>query len=1458
MNHRSYCPFLYPMSSDPPKATEFPFCFDEPSNRTDTPAVVHWRNRSRYLTRRGVTQIANALYEYNRGVMGNLVPLAFPIAVLALGVEFLYTPMRHYPYALTVASLVAVLLLHFLGFLTDGTVSRPRAVNARTGRSWLLLAVCALVAIESIPFCVETIRIVFPTGTMGVNQALGFLATVASTSGALRFFSPTSSVRRTAIRLAVGIFSWVIIATLLISLSDYLYFGIPPYGLFLFVPYAALMVLTLCLIDPLLHWLQPKAPADQRITQGNTATDAQQLGTKGDCLTFLGDILRRLAESLIHPFRTAWTHGLTVLSIYFSFVITFIVMCLTLEPYSLACRFSAQTVAELTRPLARLEKALHFDTPVSPAAGARLTSSTAPTPDSSNGPQWLSDDDGRRLLTTLKKQRQDLTDEFGQGWERDYKETHLSTFLPWLHSILTPFLSNSPNSGLYRAAARSGEITEWGILCPLRPQYHGHAVAFLNACTAIDRLSPLTKKAILERTTRHSLGEMARAVQDAQWKTSSIRGRFLEALLTNSLTSKFMAERPDGTARLDIGQFEPLEPGMIATDDAVFDTLLASLFDREAIDSVIGAAKIPPEAHGAYADLLNVSLDKTSDAAQPSPEAMKFPLECALAPFAHQIATTKDIQYAILTEALLACLGRLRRAGLHDDAAIVTGFLETLPAGCRPDSVFDLCDGGLEEWTMALDATPEDLAMIAAGMTKQDATSAQLDDAPPHHDQSDLVLSPFDPMAHVADAFRHSVCTATGSTVDIEAPSDHPAFRFESPGPSDDESGELHSRVDKTRARAQIVLVHRAIGMPENKKDAERARAALGELFHPELPTSHHLRANVWENDQVMSAVKAVRERQKGAYLLPSTTIRLLASGIGSAAPKSTGETIRVVGVGRYGNLDGIGAMVEEVDRGNRFVKAVLVGSVALAMLVFALVFIDPNTTSFHGFYRDSLASAFLMSPGPGKHIEEDCHVRLSELVAPTEYHAKTAPYPLINAAMNVSTDGQDSIRERGALPFLFSPLFVGQSSGSGNTASYVSTATFEARNPSFTVASAMAISGGAASPLMGRYTNWALRLAMVVANVRLGYWILDPATALPDTLDGLGNVPENDATGDKNGKDSQSQAKSVVALDDVQKQERASINQRRKQSKLSPSENGSPMVGLAFSGGGIRSAALNFGIAQGLYRQGMWKFVDYLSTVSGGGYVGTAISVFMRSRPQAKRKAHEVQGQQSSTDQKSVSEKVCWLRRLRWPRLFYEIKGVPKSSPWLHLSDGGHFENLGVYPLLQRKCRLIVVGDGEADPNGTLDGLSRLLMLAEIDLGARVHFPAGDLDRIKRSSGPDARHFTVGSITYDNGKVGWLLYLRSSTTGDEDQVIDGYKAKHAAFPHESTTDQFFTEDQFEAYRRLGEHIVEGVMHEVFGDTPPKTYPDLIAAVKRYHLTRAQRMKAATRPPRSDGTTTAT
>jgi len=110
-------------------------------------------------------------------------------------------------------------------------------------------------------------------------------------------------------------------------------------------------------------------------------------------------------------------------------------------------------------------------------------------------------------------------------------------------------------------------------------------------------------------------------------------------------------------------------------------------------------------------------------------------------------------------------------------------------------------------------------------------------------------------------------------------------------------------------------------------------------------------------------------------------------------------------------------------------------------------------------------------------------------------------------------------------------------------------------------------------------------------------------------------------------------------------------------------------------------------------------------------------------------------------------------------------------------------------------------------------------MRFAEIDFGVKIKIDLSDL-KID-AAGFSKAHYALGSIDYGNGETGFLLYIKSSLTGNELDYVLAYKAQHAAFPHESTLDQIFEEDQFEAYRALGHHAVDALFRlELVGMLP--------------------------------------
>lgn len=157
---------------------------------------------------------------------------------------------------------------------------------------------------------------------------------------------------------------------------------------------------------------------------------------------------------------------------------------------------------------------------------------------------------------------------------------------------------------------------------------------------------------------------------------------------------------------------------------------------------------------------------------------------------------------------------------------------------------------------------------------------------------------------------------------------------------------------------------------------------------------------------------------------------------------------------------------------------------------------------------------------------------------------------------------------------------------------------------------------------------------------------------------------------------------------------------------------------------------------------------------------------------------------------------------------LFKELfGGADDKSKFLMISDGGHFENLAAYELVRRRCRLIIISDAECDPDLKFEGLGTLIRMCDVDFGARIIIDVGSI-RYGSDSAWSSNRFAVGRIVYGPGQPdGLLIYLKASMTGREDTAVLQYKASHQTFPHETTGDQFYGEDQFESYRRLGHEV---------------------------------------------------
>lgn len=105
------------------------------------------------------------------------------------------------------------------------------------------------------------------------------------------------------------------------------------------------------------------------------------------------------------------------------------------------------------------------------------------------------------------------------------------------------------------------------------------------------------------------------------------------------------------------------------------------------------------------------------------------------------------------------------------------------------------------------------------------------------------------------------------------------------------------------------------------------------------------------------------------------------------------------------------------------------------------------------------------------------------------------------------------------------------------------------------------------------------------------------------------------------------------------------------------------------------------------------------------------------------------------------------------WPTyFFYELfSKIGTNNRKLNISDGGHIENLGVYELLRRKCRLIISVDAGADPTYSFSDLENLAIRARNELGLEISFPRGkrpeDIIRPKPSNGYSEQRYAIGGV---------------------------------------------------------------------------------------------------------------
>lgn len=193
------------------------------------------------------------------------------------------------------------------------------------------------------------------------------------------------------------------------------------------------------------------------------------------------------------------------------------------------------------------------------------------------------------------------------------------------------------------------------------------------------------------------------------------------------------------------------------------------------------------------------------------------------------------------------------------------------------------------------------------------------------------------------------------------------------------------------------------------------------------------------------------------------------------------------------------------------------------------------------------------------------------------------------------------------------------------------------------------------------------------------------------------------------------------------------------------------------------------------------------------------------------------------------------WLRRSYAPNLWRPGlrqgllgRGLNERAAYVELTDGGHFDNTALYELIRRRVELIVLCEAGQDPDYHMDDLANAIEKVRVDFGVHIRFEEAQFDlaaiRPDRDSQLSKRGFAIGTIRYPRTRdptqepvydEGTIIYLQTAPVQSMRPDTDSYRRQHPGFPHEATADQFFAEEQLEAYRELGLRIGRDMLDAV-------------------------------------------
>jgi hypothetical protein len=174
---------------------------------------------------------------------------------------------------------------------------------------------------------------------------------------------------------------------------------------------------------------------------------------------------------------------------------------------------------------------------------------------------------------------------------------------------------------------------------------------------------------------------------------------------------------------------------------------------------------------------------------------------------------------------------------------------------------------------------------------------------------------------------------------------------------------------------------------------------------------------------------------------------------------------------------------------------------------------------------------------------------------------------------------------------------------------------------------------------------------------------------------------------------------------------------------------------------------------------------------------------------------------------------------------------GTTENAFFIELTDGGHFDNTGLYELIRRRVKIIVLSQGSQDVSYSMDDLANAIQRVRVDFGVHIRFTSETYPLDHLRPGPDLgsvvkRGWALGTIKYPGtDKQGILLYLQASPIAAMNADTVSYWRRNVDFPNQTTADQFFDEEQLEAYRELGMAIAQTAVRALKGEHEPWDEP---------------------------------